>query len=378
MEHYGCNRYLFMIEVNGLQKILFLVSSIGTSGGIQKNLSMISHELVEEKYDVSILSVFNYDKTHYKFNEKINCYTCGVAPANDLKKRFGQAYLKVNKALKKLDFDTLVIEGTGYATLIQRLWFRWKNVIVVDHEGLQFHSQYGLSRLGAKRSIKYASMIRVLTNLSRIEYEQMFSKPYANLHTIANPISKDIIYKPYDSASKRMLYVGRLDSEKGVMDLIESLIIIKQMGEFPNDWTVDIFGSGVLKRKITTLLIENNLDKQVNLKGFNGNIADIYSEYSFLVLPSMYESFGLVIVEALKSGIPIVAFDSYYGPKEIINNNVNGILVERRNVKSLANAILKLVNSKSLRAQLASNTQLNLEQYDTTYVVDQWKQMIES
>ncbi|MFL2136569.1 glycosyltransferase [Ruoffia sp. FAM 24228] len=360
------------------KKILFLVSSVGTTGGIQKNLSMISDELIKSGYKVSILSIFKYDQTYYKFNSKIEMYSCQIKPTKDIKKQFISVYRSTNRMLKKINFDQLIIEGTGYATTVSKNWFLNKDVIVIDHEGLQFHSPFGLSRWGAKISVKYARAIRLLTNLSKNEYISAFPKANAQLITIYNPISNLIQEQKYNVESKKILYVGRLDAEKGINYLIDAVGNLKKNDKFDRSWSLDIYGDGDQKKDIKLKIEEYNLQGQVKLKGFKNNIHELYSDYSFLVLPSMYESFGLVIVEALKSGIPVVAFDSLYGPKEIIKNNVNGILVERKNIGSLSNAIFSLIKSNELRRYLGSNTQKELERYNINQILEQWIAMIEN
>ena len=360
-----------------MKKILFLVSSIATSGGIQKNLSIISDELSKKGYRISILSVFETSKLYYEFNNNIKHYSAGIIKTTDIKKYIFKTFMNVNKKLKEIDFDVLVIEGTGYANFVKTKWYKSKKVIVVDHEGLQFHSKFGLSRFGAIKAVKHATSIRVLTNISKNEYHKIFRKYNPNVIRIANPINNNIKCNPYDKYSKKILYVGRLSKEKGIKFLIEAIIKLNNNNQLPEGWKIDIFGEGELHDEIDAQIKRYNLNNIVKLKGFHNNISEIYSEYSFLVLPSLFESFGLVIVEALKSGIPIVAFNGLYGPKEIIKNMKNGLLVERGNSEKLAEAMGTLIESNELREKLSLHTNDYLEEYNIDIIINKWIQLIE-
>lgn len=361
-----------------MKTILFLVSSVGSTGGIQRNLSMISDELSKKGYKVKILSVFEFETTPFSYNSDIELLSCKIKETSDLKKQFLKTYLQVNKVLKREYYDLLVIEGMGYVNFVSKSIFLRKTTIAVDHEGIQFQTSFGLSSFGRKKAVRNADFIRTLTKNSKNEYVMKYPHSQAQITEIPNPINNNIKANNFDLNSNKMLYVGRLSKEKGITILVESLIELKKRELFDSNWTLDIFGSGPLEAELKKMVAKEGLNSQIIFRGFSKSIHSIYSEYAFLILPSNFESFGLVLVEALKSGIPVLASDSLYGPKEIIQNNVNGLLIKKNSIEDLSEKIYLMIKNQNLRKKLASQAQLGLDKYELDDVVDKWVKLIES
>lgn len=80
-------------------------------------------------------------------------------------------------------------------------------------------------------------------------------------------------------------------------------------------------------------------------------------------MTSRAEGFGMVLIEAMSCGLPVISFDFSCGPKEIIKNGVNGVLVEDGNIQDLAAKIEQLICNESLRLVFSQKTQLDLENY---------------
>jgi glycosyltransferase involved in cell wall biosynthesis len=128
----------------------------------------------------------------------------------------------------------------------------------------------------------------------------------------------------------RLLCLGRLSEEKGHMVLIEAISKVKR------PVVCDIYGEGKLK----DVLEKNVRDKGIvlNIKNPEINVYGLFEKYDFLVLPSLSETFGMVIIEALSAGLPVVATDCD-GPKELIVSGKNGLLAKRGDADHLATKI---------------------------------------
>lgn len=174
---------------------------------------------------------------------------------------------------------------------------------------------------------------------------------------------------------KRVIAVARYSHEKGIDLLLHAWAEVEKQC---TDWRLDVFGEG------DTTLYERLMDELAIDRcrcRLNGRTSDIEKEYlmsSIAVCSSRFEGFGLVIVEAMACGLPVVAFDCPWGPRSIIKEGEDGILVEDGNPSSLAKGILFLVNDTALCKRMKTATQQNVQRFYIQHIANQWKHLFES
>lgn len=130
-----------------------------------------------------------------------------------------------------------------------------------------------------------------------------------------------------------IVVVGRLESQKGHEYLLEALNLLKTI-----PWNLWVVGDGSLKNDLERLSKDLNLRERIIFLGARKNISEILSQADIFVMPSLWEGLGLALLEAAAAGKPIVA-SSVGGVPEVIKNGETGILVEAKNVKSLADGL---------------------------------------
>lgn len=113
----------------------------------------------------------------------------------------------------------------------------------------------------------------------------------------------------------------------------------------------------------------------LHLCGPTKNVMEKYAESSIYVLSSRFEGFGLVLVEAMSCGVPCVSFNCPHGPAEIIENDVNGILVENGNVVALANAIEDLIVNENKRIEMGKKAHEMVQKYSQDNVMEVWVEL---
>ena len=101
-------------------------------------------------------------------------------------------------------------------------------------------------------------------------------------------------------------------------------------------------------------------------------------KYSFYVMSSRYEGFGLVLAEAQAKGLPVISFDCVAGPKEIINDGKDGILVETENAEKLAEAIIKMSENIEMRIEMSRNAVKNAERFAINNIGEQWRNLFKN
>lgn len=144
------------------------------------------------------------------------------------------------------------------------------------------------------------------------------------------------------------------------------------------DWKLHIYGEGDLKEKFTKLIDELQLNNNCLLHHTVSNIADKYCMSSIFVLSSRYEGFGLVLEEAMSCGIPCVSFDCPHGPSDIIKDYEDGLLVEKENIKELADKICYLIENENVRIKMGHKARENVKRFLPENVMPQWKNLFES
>jgi glycosyltransferase involved in cell wall biosynthesis len=105
---------------------------------------------------------------------------------------------------------------------------------------------------------------------------------------------------------------------------------------------------------------------------------DIMHEYlqsSVCVLSSRYEGFSLVILEAMSCGVPVVSFDCPYGPRQIIRDGEDGLLVEYLNPQALADGICRLIEDAELRKHMGQAARQNILRFSKDAVMKQWEEL---
>ena len=171
-------------------------------------------------------------------------------------------------------------------------------------------------------------------------------------------------------SSKRVVSIGRYAYEKGNDLLLKAWAKVEKSCK---DWSLDIYGMGN-QTPYRALMLELGIDEtRCHLHGSLTDVIDAYLNSSVFTLPSRFEGFGLVIIEAMACGVPIVAFDCENGPRNIITNNQNGILVPPFNVNEYAESLLRLMRDDQLRAQMGNRAFESSRRYSIEDIALQWK-----
>lgn len=153
--------------------------------------------------------------------------------------------------------------------------------------------------------------------------------------------------------------IAELTRNKGLSYLIQAVLILKQKDL---QFSCIIIGDGEEKNDLERMILKNHLEKNVFLVGFIDNAVTYLKAFDFFVLPSLKEGLPYVLLEAQAAGIPSIGTD-IGGIPDIVENGKNGILVESKNPKVLAQAMEKLIRSRDIRLALASETVKKIEAF---------------
>ncbi|MEE0519979.1 MAG: glycosyltransferase family 4 protein [Bacteroidaceae bacterium] len=368
-------------------KLIYCIRATYNPGGMERVLlNKVSYLVREKGWNVTIVTTDQRGRPpFYPFPEEIRMIDLGINYADDNEKN---VLLKINGYLKRrkvhkrklaalLDKERVDIVVSLYpseSSFIPELKDGSKKVLEL-HFCKFFRLQYGrngllglIDRLRTKQDEKIARRFDKFVVLTNEDKEYWGAMP--NIEVIPNaamPMGNNLS----DGSAKRVIAVGRLDYQKGFDRLIQAWGIVQQHETF-KDWTLDIFGQGEWKKMLQNMIDKAELNKHTHINKPTNAIGKEYANSSLIVMTSNYEGFGMVLVEAMACGVPAIAFDCKCGPKDIIKNGTNGLLIANGDINGLAEAMMKLMSDRDYRKFLSGNAHRVTATYSEEAVMNQW------
>ncbi len=214
------------------------------------------------------------------------------------------------------------------------------------------------------------SLHRFSAIVTLTEKDKQSWKEYADVSTIPNLLTYYPLHGIGSKEKKRVISAGRLLTQKGYDLLIQSWKIVHE--KHP-EWILDIYGDGEDKRALQQLIHSNGLTDSLHIYPSTSRIYDKYIDSDLYVMSSRWEGFGLVLIEAMSCGIPCVSFDCPHGPRDIITDGVDGLLVENGNITQLAEKIIYLIEHEEIRREMGRKARENVKRYLPENVMPQWE-----
>ena len=187
------------------------------------------------------------------------------------------------------------------------------------------------------------------------------------------PIARTRTVAPVHERAKVIVGMGRLSHEKGFDLLLRAFSIVAW--KHPA-WSLVIWGEGPLREELQSLRRELGLDTRISFPGWTADPFGEMRRAGQFVLSSRYEGFPNVLCEAMACGLPVVSFDCASGPREIIRNDVDGILVPPDDVDALADTIDRLLSSPAERNRLGQRAAEIATRLDAKKVMALWDTVV--
>ena len=359
------------MQTKNNMKIMFNTSSMG-KGGAERVISILANELIKEN-DVSILLNTKENKA-YDLNEKIKLLELdkkyiSIALFRNLKRIWTSA-----KILKKEQPDIIIsfLPMPSYRILLLRKLIKVP-IIVSDRNDPNKEYKSFISNFLMKRLYPKADGFVFQTE----EQKKFFDKNIQDKSIIIyNPI-KDEFLNTNKAAQKEdtIISVGRLVEQKNQKMLIEAFSKIAK--EYSN-YKLKIFGTGPLELSLKKQIENLNLSDRILLCGVCDDIKTELEKAKIFVLSSDYEGMPNALIEAMAVGLPVISTDCPCGgPKELIENKKNGLLIEVGNVERLAKKMKYLIENQEEAALMGKNAEEIKEKLNSINILKQWKIYIE-
>lgn len=374
-------------------KIVYCTPALYMAGGVERVLTLKANYFAEHfGYDITIILTEGKDKPlFYPLSDRIKIVNLNVNfeelwTSSFVKKVF--VYLSKQRIFKKrLTAELMHIRPDITVSLLRREI----NFINDIKDGSKKIGELHVNRAnyrnfeeGDANFIKnlfakfwMRSLVSHLKQLDKFivltEEDKASWTELSNVEVIPDPLAFDIA-EVSPMKAKRVIAVGRYVYQKGFDLLLQAWAKIEK--HFP-DWELAIYGMGD-RSPYENLARQLGVDmNRCHLNGSTQNIKKEYLESSLFVFSSRFEGFGMVLIEAMACGLPVVSFDCPCGPKDIVSHDEDGLLVPSGDIDKLANAMSQLMDSYELRHQMAKNAICNVRRFQIDEIADRWQLLFE-
>ena len=374
-------------------KIVYCTPALYSAGGTERVVSLKANYFADVLgYDVTIIvTEGNNSNSFFHLSDKVEVINLGlnfeeIWNVSFIEKVF--LYLKKQRNYKKLLKSELMRIRPDITITTLRREINFINEI---NDGSRKIGEQHLSRSNYRRTDPRFTNIcekfffrwwrnRVVSSLTKLDKLVVLTPDAAsewpevkNIMMIPDPLPIKVD-KCSTTSYKRVITIGRYSYEKGYELLLKVWSIVEKK---LSDWQLDIFAMGD-PTPYVKMMDDLSIDKK--RCHLNSSVVDVEDEYmksSILVQPSRTEGFGLVIVEAMSCGLPVVSFDCENGPRSIITNGDDGFLIPPFDVEMFANSLMRLMSDDELRKSMGEKGKQNSRRYDIGIVGQQWKQLFD-
>ena len=373
-------------------RIVYCTPALYFAGGMERVLTMKANYFAEHfGYDVTIILTDGKEKPiFYPLSDKVKVINLNIGfeelwACSFLKKIF--FYLKkqylykklLNRELMRIRPDITVSMLRREINFINDIQDGSKKIGEIHINRANFRNFEGNNAL--KNLFSKFWMNSLLSKLQRLDRFVVLTEKdkeawveLNNVCVIPNPLSFTST-RHSDLSEKRIIAVGRYCHEKGYDLLLKAWVIVQNR---TTDWRLEIFGEGD-RTQYEEMVDTLNLDRhRCILNGRSSKIQDEFLNSSLSVCSSKFEGFGLVITEAMACGLPVVSFDCPWGPRAIISDGEDGMLVENGNVDKLAEALVLMIQNPKQRKAMADKAIENVQRFSIDQIAGQWKSLFES
>ena len=379
---------------NSPLKIVYCTPALYMAGGVERVLTLKANYMTDVLgYDITIILTEGKDKPlFYPLSKKIKVvnldvdfealWTCSFAmkiivylqKQRIFRKRLTEILMRLKPDItvsllrREINFINDIEDGSRKIGELHVNRANYRNFEAGDTNIVKrLFAKYWMHNLVSH--LKRLDRFVVLTEEDKASWTEL-----SNVEVIPDPLAFDID-QVSPLTNKRVIAVGRYVYQKGFDLLLHAWKLIEQ--QHP-DWELAIYGMGD-RTPYEQIIEELQIDRtRCHLNGSTSNIKAEYLNSSLFVFSSRFEGFGMVLIEAMACGLPVISYDCPCGPKDIVRHNEDGLLVPSGSIGSLAKAMGKMMCDVNLRQQMAKAAVKNVQRYKLDSVCQHWHSLFES
>ena len=357
-----------------MKKIMFYIGSMQL-GGAQRVVANLINYFINQNYCMVLINdiVPQNNKKEYEIDSRVMRYFVENKKKNFIIKNLSRI-IEIRNIVKKEKPDVIIsfMASPNIRTIFATIGLKTKKIISVRNDP---NVEYGT---GLKKIISNI----ILRKTDGCVFQTDDAKKYfckkiqKNSTIIFNPVNP-IFYETNKSGiGKDIITIGRLEKQKNHKLLIDAYIKISD--KLRNDKLI-IYGEGSLRKELENYIIKNNMKSKILMPGL---IDDPYNKLSMaklFVLSSDYEGMPNALMEAMAVGVPVISTNCPCGgPKDLIVNEKQGILIKCGDVDELSKNIIKIINDKTTLKNMSEEAKTRAQDFKSINIFVEWEKYINS
>ena len=373
-----------------MTRVVILANSVTELGGAQRVVHLLAQGLAERGHDVTAIGIVPTDVDHafverpaYRSRTLLTEPLPPPAPMRRRarlnprhRRRTAERTMRRQSAVREL--ATELAAGQPGVLIVAQVWAMEHVAELTSHHVdlrawrviTAYHGSFAAAAGGRDlaRILRTCAPTDAFAALTKEDARAFRTAGLNNVVSMPNPLPfwPKI---PANGTSTRLVFLGRLAVEKAPGLLLDAW---QRMNADVPQWSLDVIGSGPMQASIAARAAEL---LRVNLLPPTSDAERALMQAGAFVLPSLAEGSPLALVEAMASGVPVVATDCATGVRELVVNDETGLLVRPADPGALARALRRLLTDGDLRARLAASARMKVADRTLESTLDRWERL---
>ena len=362
-------------------KLLYFTIQINMQGGLARIVIDKINWLVDHGYEVTLCNIEALDVVpYYETDARVKLLRGDMqtTPGGILTRLKGTlaTLRRLKEIIRQEQPDVIVNAHTPLITWVLPFTCRRIPKVMECHQsrqGLEVFNQWAMSKTA--RTLHRHAIRWIYGRYDRyvvLTHGDQDSWRLKNCIVIPNFSNyKPETEHPNPLSARQVIVLARLMPQKRIDLMIR--IWAKVAREFP-DWQLTVLGEGMQMEELKALAVAEGVSESFRMPGAVRDVTSYLEQSSILCLTSEYEGFGIVLIEAMLKGLPVVAFE-YVGVRDIIEDGVDGYVVPFGDVDAYAARLRQLMASAEVRRRLRDNALVSVRKFDKEAVMQRWVEL---